>query len=161
MSNINRVFLSGNLTRDPQARGGGTVAALSIASNRNFRKDDEWQTKTTYVDATCFGHNATRCIEKLQKGDPVSIEGSLELNEYENSDGEKRRQLRIVVNSIESPCFTAKLRRAYRAVQAEAEGDLPTSATNGDPQGAYVNDEPEAVAVASNGQPVEDDDIPF
>lgn len=158
MSNINRVLLSGNLCADPIVRGGGTVAALSIASNRNFRKDDEWQTKTTYADATAFGHNATRCIEKLQKGDPVTIEGSLELNEWTTEDGEKRRQLRIVVNSIESPCFTAKLRKAYRMVQAEDNGELPTSAN------VEKTEEPELVGANVSGEPVAvatDDDIPF
>lgn len=160
MSDLNTVIISGRITRDPAARGGGSVAAMSVASNRQYQRNGEWVDETTYADVTAFGHNATRCIEKLQKGDPVTIQGRLELNTFENADGEKRSQLRIIANSVQSPVFTAKLRRAYRAIQSEAGEELPTSANVSDEETTYIED-PHGTLVASNGQPVEDDDIPF
>lgn len=160
MSDLNTVIISGRITRDPVARGGGSVAALSVASNRQYQRNGEWVDETTYADVTAFGHNATRCIEKLLKGDPVTIQGRLELNSFTNADGEKRSQLRIVANSVQSPVFTAKLRRAYRAIQAEDGEELPTTVAVAETES--VDPASELVStVASNGQPVEDDDIPF
>lgn len=152
MSDINEVIISGNLTRDPIARGGGTVAAFSVASNRQRQVDGAWIEETTYVDCSAFGHNARKAIEKLLRGMPVTVTGRLELNSYTNQDGEKRSQLRVVVSTLHSPCFTAKMRRAWLADSTE---ELPTSAN--------VETEPSEAKdlVASNGQPVEDDDIPF
>jgi single-strand DNA-binding protein len=111
MSDINVTTISGRLTKDPELRGSErNVCALSVASNRSFRKgsDAEWQEETTYVDVTAFNGTANRCAAKLKKGSFVTVSGRLELNKWEAADGSNRQQLRIVVQNIVAPDFFVK-----------------------------------------------------
>ena len=104
--NINRVVLTGNLTRDPELRhtGGGTaVCSLRIAVNTR-RKDQstgEWVDKPNYFDVTVWGAQGENCAQYLAKGRPVAVDGRLEWREWEGENGQKRQAVDIIADSVQ------------------------------------------------------------
>jgi len=101
--NINRVVITGNLTRDPELRhiGSGTaVCDLGIAVNGREKRGDEWQDRADYFDVTVWGGMAENCAEYLAKGRPVAISGRLRLERWEK-DGQKRSKVKIVADSVQ------------------------------------------------------------
>ena len=105
-TNINRVVLTGNLTRDPELRstpGGTSVCGLRVACNTR-RKDPsgEWVDKPNYFDVTVWGAQGERCAEYLSKGRPVAVDGRLEWREWEAKDGSgKRQSIDIIADSVQ------------------------------------------------------------
>ena len=105
-TNINRVVLTGNLTRDPELRStpsGTSVCSLRIACNTR-RKDSsgEWVDKPNYFDVTVWGAQGENCSTYLSKGRPVAVEGRLEWREWEANDGTGKRQaVEIIANSVQ------------------------------------------------------------
>ena len=104
-SNINRVVLSGNLTRDPDLRSlpsGSSVCSLRIAVNTR-RKDQsgEWVDKPNYFSVTVWGAQGENCARFLGKGRPVAIDGRLEWREWEAQDGTKRQAVEIVADTVQ------------------------------------------------------------
>ena len=106
-TNINRVVITGNLTRDPELRstsGGTSVCSLRIACNTR-RKDasGNWVDKPNYFDVTVWGAQGENCAQYLQKGRPVAIDGRLEWREWEDRDTQKKRQaIDIIADSKDS-----------------------------------------------------------
>lgn len=104
--NINRVVLTGNLTRDPELRrfdSGNTVCRLRVASNSR-RKDPSsgaWVDKPNYFDATVWGVQAENAAKFLTKGRAVAIDGRLDWREFESRDGQKRQAVEIVAETIQ------------------------------------------------------------
>jgi single-strand DNA-binding protein len=155
-SNINRVIITGNLTRDPELRSTGSgfsVCKLGIAVNtrRKNGSTGEWEEKPNYFRVTVFGAQAENCAKFLSKGRPVAIDGRLEWSQWE-SDGQKRESIDIIADSVQflggrddsagGNGFSGNGRAS-----ASGGGDVPID--NGD----FVNP-PVAAGVA-------DDDIPF
>jgi single-strand DNA-binding protein len=105
-TNINRVVMTGNLTRDPELRhiGSGTaVCSLRIACNTR-RKDESgnWVDKPNYFDVTVWGAQGENCAQYLSKGRPVAIDGRLEWREWEAKDGSgKRQSIDIIADSVQ------------------------------------------------------------
>jgi single-strand DNA-binding protein len=105
-TNINRVVLTGNLTRDPELRSlpsGSSVCQLRIASNTR-RKDNQsgqWVDKPNYFDITVFGAQGESCARYLAKGRPVCVDGRLEWREWQDQQGNKRQSVEIVADSIQ------------------------------------------------------------
>jgi single-strand DNA-binding protein len=105
-TNINRVVLTGNLTRDPELRSTGSgmsVCSLRIATNTR-RKDQatgEWVDKPNYFDVTVWGAQGENCARFLSKGRPVAIDGRLEWREWETQDGHKRQAVDIIADSVQ------------------------------------------------------------
>jgi single-strand DNA-binding protein len=104
-TNINRVVMTGNLTRDPELRSlpsGTSVCSMRIACNTR-RKDQngEWTDKPNYFDITVWGAQGENCARFLAKGRPVAIDGRLEWREWEAQDGSKRQSTEIVADSVQ------------------------------------------------------------
>ncbi len=103
--NINRVVLTGNLTKDPELRStqsGTSVVALRVASNaRQKTKDGEWVEKPNYIDITVFGAVAENCQKYLEKGRGIAVDGRLDHQEWETKEGEKRNTLRVIADQIQ------------------------------------------------------------
>ena len=104
-TNINRVVVTGNLTRDPELRstGAGTsVCSLRIAVNSS-RKDQNgnWVEKPNYFDVTVWGAQGENCANYLSKGRPVAIDGRLDWREWEAKDGGKRQSVEIIAQSVQ------------------------------------------------------------
>jgi single-strand DNA-binding protein len=105
-TNINRVVLTGNLTRDPELRSlpsGNSVCSLRVACNTR-RKDNatgEWVDKPNYFDVTVWGAQGENCARYLAKGRPVGVDGRLEWREWQTQDGQKRQSVEIVADSVQ------------------------------------------------------------
>ena len=104
-TNINRVVLTGNLTRDPELRstGSGTpVCSLRLACNTRRRDaSGEWVDKPNYFDVTVWGAQGENCATYLQKGRPVAIDGRLEWREWQDGQGNKRQAVDIIADSVQ------------------------------------------------------------
>ena len=141
-TNINRVVLTGNLTRDPELRSTGSgmsVCSLRIASNTR-RKDQstgEWVDRPNFFDVTVWGAQGENCARFLSKGRPVAIDGRLEWREWETQDGGKRQAVDIVADSVQF-------------LGDPNAGSAPSSNGNGEAQG-------EPVAAGAGGS---DEDTP-
>src|SRR5256885_14433844 len=106
-TNINRVVMTGNLTRDPELRStpsGTSVCSLRIASNTR-RKDGagEWVDKPNYFSVTVWGAEGANCARFLAKGRPVAIDGRLEWRDWTGQDGAKRESVEIVAEAGQVP----------------------------------------------------------
>ena len=102
---INRVNISGNLTRDPELRatsGGTQVMSFGVAVNdrRKNPQNGEWEDYPNFVDCTMFGTRAEAVSRFLSKGAKVAIEGKLRYSSWEK-DGVKRSKLEVIVDEIE------------------------------------------------------------
>lgn len=102
---INRVIVTGNLTRDIEVRStasGVAVGGFGIAVNdRRKNKQGEWEDYPNYFDCTLFGSRAESLSRYLVKGTKVAIEGKLRLSQWTAKDGSKRSKVEIAVDDIE------------------------------------------------------------
>ena len=105
MANLNKVFLIGNLTRDPELRytpSGTAIASFGIATNREWKSaDGEKKKEVCYVDINMFGRRAEVINEYFSKGNPIFIEGRLQFQQWETKDGQKRNSLRVVAEDFQ------------------------------------------------------------
>lgn len=104
MANLNKVFLIGNLTRDPQQRflpSGQGVVEFGIATNRKFTANGEKREEVTFVDIEAWGQQGDLIAKYLKKGNPIFVEGRLKFDSWQTKEGEKRNRLRVVVERFE------------------------------------------------------------
>jgi single-strand DNA-binding protein len=106
--NINRVIITGNLTRDPETRalpsGNGSVTSLRVACNgrRQNRQTQQWEDVPNYFDVTVWGAQGENCQRYLSKGRAVAIDGRLQWREWQEKDtGNKRQAVDIVAESVQ------------------------------------------------------------
>jgi single-strand DNA-binding protein len=154
-TNLNRVVMTGNLTRDPELRSlpsGMSVCSLRIASNTR-RKDQstgEWTDKPNYFSVTVWGAQGENCARFLTKGRPVGIDGRLEWREWQGQDGQKRESIEIVADSVQ---FLG------------GRDDAPSGGSGFTPQSDVPVDnrdfQPAGAPAAGGGAAPADDDIPF
>lgn len=157
MSNINRVIISGRLTRDPEVRataGGTTVMGLGVAVNdrRRNQQTGQWEDYTNYIDCTMFGNRADSLGRILTKGMLVCIEGRLRWSSWER-DGQKRSKIEVIVDEIELP---SRSQGAGQGGYAD-QGGAPS-------QGGYAPQVPTYSAAPVQQPPMDttyDDEIPF
>ena len=117
---INRVILTGNLTRDPEMRrtqGGMTIMTLGIAVNdRRKNQQGEWEDVPNFIDCTMFGNRAESLSNYLSKGSKVAIDGKLRYSTWER-DGQKRSKLEVIVDDLE--LLTPKSQKPAQKPQQE------------------------------------------
>ena len=102
---INRVNITGNITRDPVIRrteSGTAILDFGVAVNdrRKNPQTGEWEDRANFVDCAVFGNRAEALENILSKGSKVAIEGKLRFTQWER-DGQKRSKLSVVVDEIE------------------------------------------------------------
>ena len=153
-TNINRVILTGNLTRDPELRttqSGTPVCSLRIASNTRRRDaSGEWVDKPNYFDVTVWGAQGENCAQYLQKGRPVAIDGRLEWREWETQEGQKRQSVDIIADSVQF--LGSREAGGDNGGRFTPQSDVP--ADTADFQAAPAGEAGGSTAAA-------DDDIPF
>jgi single-strand DNA-binding protein len=106
MANINRVVLSGNLTKDPELRqlaGGNSVCKLRIAVNtrKKDRDSNQWSDHPNYFDVTVWGAQGENVAKYLTKGSPLLIDGRLEWREWQAQDGTNRQAVEIIAENTQ------------------------------------------------------------
>jgi single-strand DNA-binding protein len=105
MANINRVIITGNLTRDPELRSlpsGNSVCSLRVACNGRRRnpQTQQWEDVPNYFDVTVWGAQGENCKKYLAKGRPVAIDGRLQWREW-GEEGAKRQAVDIVAENVQ------------------------------------------------------------
>ncbi|MDR1522732.1 MAG: single-stranded DNA-binding protein [Endomicrobium sp.] len=107
----NSVILVGRLTRDPDLRRtstGKAVCSFDIAISKRMKDSSTGQWKDadpTFVPIIVWGDQAERCEERLKKGFPVHIEGRLQTNKWEGSDGVKKSRLEVIASRVQFLAF--------------------------------------------------------
>jgi len=106
MPDLNKVFLAGRLTRDPELRytpSGAPVCRMGLAVDRRYRtKDGEQREETLFVTVTAWSKTAEFCGENLKKGRPILVEGQLKSNEWEDAaTGQRRTTLEVVASRVQ------------------------------------------------------------
>ena len=104
MASVNKAILIGNLGRDPELKytqGGQAVTNFSIATNERWKdKNGETQERTEWHRIVVWGKSAENCVQYLEKGRSVYVEGRLQTREYEDKEGIKRYTTEIVANQV-------------------------------------------------------------
>ena len=101
---MNKVYLIGNLTRDPEMRSTSTgipVCNFSIAVNRRFKNAQTGQQETDFFNIVAWRQLAELCGRYLAKGRKVAVFGSIQTRSYEAQDGSKRTAFDIVADEVE------------------------------------------------------------
>lgn len=125
MANFNRVFLMGNLTRDPELRytpSGTAVTNLRIAVNRRYKTQaGEIKEETVFITVVAWGKQAETCTQFLSKGRPIFVEGRLQMRSWEATDGQKRNVLEVRASRIQ---FLGKRPVAEESAETKEEESL-------------------------------------
>jgi single-strand DNA-binding protein len=106
-SNINRVIITGNLTKDPDLTAipssGNSVCSLRIACNGRRRNNEtgQWEDQPNYFDITVFGAQGENCHKFLKKGRPVAVDGRLRWREWTSQEGQKRQAVDIIAETVQ------------------------------------------------------------
>lgn len=151
---INKVIVTGNLTRDPELRAlpsGTAVLGFSLAVNdrRKNNQTGEWEDHPNFVDCVMFGARAQSVSRFMAKGMKVAIEGKLHYSQWER-DGQKRSKLEISVENIE-----------LMQQRRESAPASPVSAPAA-PVSAPVYEQPQMAGMPEPQRySVYDEDIPF
>ena len=136
---INRVCISGNLTRDPELRSTGSGMAIlqlrmAVNDRRKNAQSGQWEDAPNYVDVIVFGSRGESLARFLSKGSKIFVEGKLRWSEWaDKNTGDKRSKIEVVADDVE-----------FATSRSEGAGD----------RGSYS-------APASAPAPVFEDDIPF
>jgi len=105
MGNFNKIFLMGNLTRDPQltyTTSQTAVVEFGLAVNRKWTaKDGSQKEDTCFIDCKTFGRQAENINKYLKKGNPLFVEGRLTFDSWTAQDGTKRSKHRVTVESFQ------------------------------------------------------------
>jgi single-strand DNA-binding protein len=153
--NINRVIITGNLTRDPELgtvpASGTQVCTLRVACNgrRKNSETGQWENQPNYFDVTVWGQQGENCARYLKKGRPIAVDGRLRWREWTQTDGQKRQAVDIIADSVQflGGRDDAGNGNGFSSGVRTAESDVPID--TGDFESAPV-----AAGAA-------DDDIPF
>ncbi len=174
MANLNRVFLIGRLTRDPEQRSlqsGSSVVNFGLAVNRTYvRKDSgEKVEETCFVDCESWGRQAETIARYTSKGRQLFVEGRLKFDTWER-DGQRHSKLRVVVENFQFLDSNGGERggggggQSYgqQAVGARDAGGGGYNAPNAGGGGhSAPNARGGGHSAQSSNQPAADDDIPF
>ena len=100
---MNKVFLIGNLTRDPELTetpSGVAVCHFAIAVNRNYASSNG-ERQTDFFNCTAWRSLAETIARYTKKGNKVAVSGSIQLRDYEDNQGAKRTAVDIIVQDVE------------------------------------------------------------
>lgn len=126
MNDLNVTVVSGRLTRNPEFidKGSFQIAKFSLAINYNYKKDNEWQTETTYIDCNAWNALAEIVNRIATRGAFVTLEGRLVQEHWQTTDGQARQKLTLRV---------AKFNKIMDAPKkAESQQELPPADTSDD-----------------------------
>lgn len=124
---MNKAFLIGNLTRDPelaQTNSGKSVCKFSIAVNRNYTQADG-EKVTDYFTIVTWNGQAENCARYLKKGKKIAVVGELQQRSFEGNDGVKRTVIEIQAQEVEFLSPMERQESNNRREADEPDGDLP------------------------------------
>jgi len=150
---LNKAFLIGNLTRDPELKAlpsGSKVASFSIATNRTYKdRDGKKQEQVEYHNIVAFAKLGELCAQYLKKGQSVLVDGRIQTRSWEK-DGEKKYRTEIIADNVQ---FGAKMAGGGSSSGAPAKaGEAPVPAA---PTGGASD------TIEYPSEEINPDDIPF
>jgi len=155
---LNRVFILGNLGKDPEVRytgGGQAVCNFSVATTDVWNnKAGERQERTEWHRIVVWGKQAEHCGEYLRKGRSVHIEGKIQTREWDDKDGQKRYTTEIVADRVTFLGGGRDAGDGERSSGGESKGGGYDRRGGGG--GAPADADPWA-----QGKPIDDSDLPF
>jgi single-strand DNA-binding protein len=186
MADLNKVFLMGNLTFDPELRrtpSGTAVSELRLVTSRSWMsKDGERREEKLFIDVTVWDRQAENCCQYLRKGSPIHVEGSLKMDTWDDkSTGEKRSKIRVHADRVqfldsrrgdsqgesgpsadEDASASSREASARRGAPASGRASSGAGESRGAPDTAgYPRSQPQAPNVANGAHDDEGEDIPF
>ena len=130
--NLNKIFLIGNLTRDPELRSlpsGVNVASFGLATNSFYTKDGQKQQDTQFHNIVAFGRLAEISKQYLNKGSLLMIEGRIQNRSWQGQDGQKKYRTEVVAESMQLGPRGSGASTAGREAAAPKEEARPEVAT--------------------------------
>lgn len=176
MPSLNRCAFMGNLGRDPEMRytpSGQPVTNFSVAVNRRWQKDDEWQEETTWVNCILWGPQAERAAESLRKGNLVYVEGRYGDDSWEDKEtGKTMHRAVFTLSSFQNltkredresnGSFNPALDYAERQAEADWSRSAPAGETAVSVAPSASGGKQEAPSpLRREEQPTTLDDLPF
>jgi len=130
MASFNRVFLMGNLTKDPELRytpQGVAVANLRLAVNRKYRtKTQETKEEVCFITVVVWNKQAESCNQYLHKGSPLFVEGMLQSRSWDDASGQKRSVVEVRADRVQFLGQAPSKGQAQALPAAEHIEELPT-----------------------------------
>jgi len=158
MVSLNKVFLGGNLTRDPELRytpSNTAVTNIGLAINRNYLdRNNQKVEETTFVEVVIWSKQAENVCKYLKRGSPVLVEGALQFDSWEQ-DGKKRSQIKVRASNVQflgSPRGSSDTQASYGNQGAQQTSSFAGNTSQGGQQPPVMN------------EPIDDfpeNDIPF
>ena len=149
---LNKIFIMGRLTRDPELRrtqSGTPVTSFSLAVDRDF-KSQSGEKETDFIDVVAWRSTAEFVAKYFTKGRMAVVEGRLQMRDWTDKDGNKRRSAEIVAESV------------YFG-DSKRDGNCQQSGQQQSPQAGYQDASGYDSAYVSDFAQIEDDDsdLPF
>lgn len=150
MASLNKVMLIGNLGRDIELRytpSGQARAEFSMATSRNFKRNDEWVEETDWHNIVMWGERAERAAEQLRKGKQVYVEGRLSTRSWDDEKtGDKKYRTEVIADRV-------------FALGRKEEGETPSFVP---PAEGFGSTEPVPSPTTGTQKGINDfDDLPF
>ena len=121
---LNKIFLMGRLTRDPELRRtqtGTPVASFSLAVDRDFKDKATGERSTDFIDVVAWRQTAEFVSRYFTKGRMAVVEGRLQIRDWTDKDGGKRRSAEVIADGI----YFAGAKAAQPSEGNADEGTLP------------------------------------
>lgn len=152
---LNRVFILGNLTRDPEKRSlpsGASVTSFSLATTRIYKdKNGVRQEDTQYHNIVAFGPQADTIAQYMKKGSSILVEGRLQTRSWDAPDGSKKYRTEIIVDSFQ---FGPKR-------DSSGGDDSPAIPRESTPKSTSAQAQPDLETIQYPSEEINIDDIPF
>jgi single-strand DNA-binding protein len=158
---MNQIVLMGRLTRDPELRhtqSGTPVASFSLAVDRGYVSKENGERQTDFIDIVAWRSTAEFVSKYFTKGQMAAVTGRLQLRDWTDKDGNKRRSAEVVADNI----YFTESKRSREASVAAGGGAPGRSIPYSEPQNSYGDGYSTPVA-PSNFEELEEDDgeLPF
>jgi single-strand DNA-binding protein len=152
-NDINRIFMIGRLTKDPDLRytqGGTSIASFSVANNRSYSAQNERKEMVSYFNCIAWGKSGEVIAQHCKKGQRIGIEGRLQQRSWQDQSGQKRNTVEIVVENFQF--LDAKPR----------DNDFSSQSSATPPPQEEYSPSPQFYGQETDSSPhFSDDDIPF
>jgi single-strand DNA-binding protein len=150
-NDINRVYLIGRLTKDPDLRytqGGTSIASFTVANNRTYTAQNERKEQVSFFNCIAWGKPGEVIAQYVKKGQRIALEGRLQQRSWQDQSGQKRSTVEVVVENFQ-----------FIDAKGKESGDFANQTVPDEAQSAPAPFEPQFQE--SSQQHFSDDDIPF
>jgi single-strand DNA-binding protein len=162
---LNKVFLIGNLTRDPELKAlpsGSKVASLSLATNRVWKdQSGARQEATEYHNVVAFGRQAENLAQYSRKGSSLFIEGRIQTRSWDGQDGKKNYRTEIIIDNFQFGPKSGGFDGAPSSGRASMDGARPQSSGISDAEAPQQGAPADLDTIEYPDEEINLEDIPF